>query len=855
MIHDEAIARLARDPLSWRREDLQRMQKYFSEARPDVPAELVIALWKYWQTKLPDKLLFSDAEDNVALFLHARVYGQTLNSVLDNTALDALLKQYRGLYTKPLKAYPAWDTDAAFSDRVSVGLTSPIISVFISSENEVPQQVLIIGEGIPEIRERVYPAAFMASLRIHGLANDMMHAGLMRVELPGVPTTPLPLPFEIIGNRRGRLGPERLPAAEDALRELIALLRQIEQDTGLLRIYEVEAAQQKSLTDSLRTQAQQLKAGHARLWIAAQAFDDSSASRPDTPELVALTPFWQLTNQPGPLSMTLSADILRTATYLGLQAAYQEASIDRILIDLDARAEHYRYRREYYEAEKRRYDAATALERQRIWGSTIIATHKFNMELGVDISLTEPEELPRDHYFTINVPWLINSYREWQYRAEDIATALRNVARRQDAPVRRFAAARFLDAALRDYTLAESKPIQQAYNLWREPIQSLLWFEWRCLLKKHGIPPKIVFTTHTFFHTWFTLQPDSAEFDHLIIAPLSIFDRKRSAALFDTDNGVMSILDPSDYARPRHSQTKEDALLARLMGIAQDDSVEETHIWSELVRLAGDPATTAEQFVELLSQTLHSSPSEVVNRGMATILDESGEAPAQNESTPEQVELDRLLTKSLAAVSPARRLRRAYQLATLGGLHSARELLSDISTEPAGPAWLVRQWLVRSLIECMAAGLRYDHALPRAYPKRLSELPESVRAALNQAMACDREFVQEWLNILAQSDRSTALDKLWHIAEQHDAPVVPEQRAVLLARNAVELVQIARQLQSAINSIDEQGLPRDVALLRLGSAIEQAFLTSYSEPRLNEIYTIIEALTAAELPRLRRSRI
>jgi hypothetical protein len=75
----------------------------------------------------------------------------------------------------------------------------------------------------------------------------------------------------------------------------------------------------------------------------------------------------------------------------------------------------------------------------------------------------------------------------------------------------------------------------------------MLRFEWRCELKRESINPANVFTRHTFFHTWQRVT-DEGEVAELHMTPFSVVDRSRSAVIFNSDNRVIVVKDPTDYA-------------------------------------------------------------------------------------------------------------------------------------------------------------------------------------------------------------------------------------------------------------------------------------------------------------------
>src|SRR4029079_19290179 len=116
----------------------------------------------------------------------------------------------------------------------------PILDVWIYRDGTLPSGVLIVGDGLPEIRAKVLPAAFLASLSMGTLDSDMLNTGVIRVELPLTGRPVLKIPVSLIGAHTGFLPAEVPETARDALQRFVRELRDLAAATGLIRLHEAD---------------------------------------------------------------------------------------------------------------------------------------------------------------------------------------------------------------------------------------------------------------------------------------------------------------------------------------------------------------------------------------------------------------------------------------------------------------------------------------------------------------------------------------------------------------------------------------------------------------------------------------
>src|SRR4051812_28243664 len=179
--------------------------------------------------------------------------------------------------------------------------------------------------------------------------------------------------------------------------------------------------------------------------------------------------------------------------------------------------------------------------RRTLWPSEVMVDTEFNNEFGIYIKLPWPIPVPTERYYAENLPNHIKNVSIWKRRMDQIADSILKAVQRPDAPILRFATSRFIDAAMRGLFPDESRSAIEAFEVWRKTTQALLWFEWRSFIKKEEISLTHFCTPHTCFHTWLTPNDAGTGIAQFVIAPFTLVDQYRSAALFDSANYVMVV--------------------------------------------------------------------------------------------------------------------------------------------------------------------------------------------------------------------------------------------------------------------------------------------------------------------------
>lgn len=835
-------------PGGWTPTEVERIKEHFHQQRPVISALLARSLWQYWRRHHRDQPLFELDEDNIALLLHARAFGEDVPEPGDSSFFGQYLYKHRKLYGAPPKLSRLnWGPRSVLAREVLAGLDSPVMHAWVFVEDTKLQQILIVGEGLPEIRQQIVQVAFQTSLQVHGVAHDIMNIGVLRIELPGSEVTPWDIPFPIIGDLRQPLSPAAAQTAVIALEELLAYLKALEQNSGLVRIHQVQFGAQKTLALALREKASNaFNSPHrATLWKSnGQASSD----------LVTLIPYLQITQRARPLNLEFNLDLLETATYKRLLEAYHYATIQRILMDVGVRRDYFKHEAERMEAEEKYFKEATPPERIAVWGKTILITQRFDAELGVAIKLAEPEEMPIELFFEHNIPELIRSYRSWQRRMERIIDSVQEAFKRDDAPVDRFAASRFLDAAMRGRSPDESRATQTAFEGWCKLVQPLLRFEWHCFLQGQGIDEERVFTHHTFFHTQFTAR------DRLLMSPFTLFDRDRSVALFDMERHVIEVRDATDYARDFEQSASQATELP-------------DQLWQGLRALAGRDSISEEEFASALRKNLQHAPLEITERILKTLIashlaeqivfaseEEDEEELTQQAGSSsgskavesfviggsERKELETHLATAREKTRVSHAIMRAFMALRVTAFQTAREALSLSVNDRELQA---RVYIVHAIVECVAENRPFGNELPAIYHRPHLFPHSATQSALNLARAAHEVYVSNWITQVENEEtRNRAIAQLLHGLPQAGIVCSPAEYAALLARTASESARLARELEQAAATLAEDREIVSAAFAKLGWVLEDILLPEFGGAPQDELLNLIEVLSGETFP-------
>jgi hypothetical protein len=837
---DNAESTLARSPEEWSAEEAEQIKGLFLERRPAVPKAVVSSLWRYWTQVRPDEPPFASADDNRALALHARAFGLPMSRPADGLPMS---RPADGLPAEPLGELDAvstplfpprlpWGPMAALAPQVRAALSAPLMRAWVTADEHGPTEVLIVGEGLPEIRHRVLRAALEASLRMNGLVDaeaadlvgDIVGIGIIRLSLgTSSKRAAVDIP-PLFDARQVATSLGSSATVQGALRDLVGLLRKLARDTNLVAVQEVPSADVDAFDRAFRALTERAAAQPATALL----------RRPDPAgDLVTLLPYLRTARADGfdagsSIGLELSPELLETESYRRLERAYQQAMTDRLIVDAMLRRDLLVSEIKRFRAELEAFTACTEEERAIFYEGTVLLVERFDEPLGVTIRLSEPEEVETATYYATNVPLLIKLRESWVEKLTELINNLEAAVSRPYAPARQIAAGRFLDAALRDVVPDESASTARAFTRWCAEIQPMLWFEWRRVLGASGIDPADVFTRHTVLVTRYLppVRDNPAVFDDealLFTHPYTIVDKSRSAQLASAGRRVVVVRDATDLAT------------------AADPAAPEADRWDELVRLADLRGTTAEQFASAFIQVLRAAPGPVVRR----LIDELRPGPpdpAENQA------IDTHLRKAERATSVASGMDRARIAMRTRAFLTARQSLENAHGEPR---WEARAWLLRAVVECVAKEIP-SREIPDVLGAQLPGLPPEARRAVDEATNLDEEYTREWLEALPVAELDKGIQRLFLGLPRARRTCSSEQYAVLLFRRALEAVRLARELEEAAAELSDEQETIDAVLVKIGHQLEEILVGPYAPGAVGDALGLLEVLTGREPPRYGR---
>ncbi|MFF3276614.1 hypothetical protein ACFYWU_37660 [Streptomyces chrestomyceticus] len=855
MAVDDRAAVPDKSPYLWDEGERERVKRLFRESRPAVPKRVVSALWQYWLQRVPDEAVFggpgddgpsgpgdggpSGTEDDLALLLHARafgLYGADGDVGAAGTPLAAVAGRAGDLEVcGPLvPGMPEWGPRASLAPEVRAALPSLLVRAWVASDAQGPVEALVVGEGLPEIQQQVIQAALATALRINGLTHpetcgfvsDHLGVGLVRITAGVTGKEPAPDIPSVFDPRSVRVPEGATATARGALRDFVALLRALERDTNLVQVHEVGHAGLVAYTQRFRELATRAAARPDRAFLRPPTGDGPQ----DPAGLVTLQPSLRTADRDGgPAGTTtgleLSPDLLATDTYTRLEQAHQRVLGERLTLDAKLRRDRLTAEVASLTADLEAFTGATPQERRALWDPTVLLVERFDQRTGRTIRLTEPEEVDTAVYYQENVPRLIKMRQEWAVRMAELIEHLEAAVRRPHAPARQLTAGRFFDAAQRGAVPAESPATAQAFAAWQRDTAPMLWFEWRCALRRAGIDPADLFTPHTVLVTRYlpaTEEDRAVLFTH----PSTLVDSTRSAVLADAARGVTVVRDATDHAARAEA------------GPAAADA---DAMWRDLAALAAEPSQE-DAFDRQFLAALRTHPRETVAR----LLDELAPAPP---AAGEEDALDAELRRAESATSVSAGMERALVAMRNRAFGTARECLDGVR---GAPQWEARAWLLRAVVECVESGL--DHREIAAVLGGDVGVPPEAARALAVARRLDEEFPDAWLADLArpEHDVNKGIRRLFQGLPKVRTSCGERGYAVLLFRRAVQSVRLARELEAAGEELSEHQEAVDVALVKLGRVLEDILVGPHVGSSRGAAEELFEILTGQEQPKYGR---
>lgn len=421
----------------WTDEHREQVLEEFRERRPNLPRELVRALWSYWRTVLPGQPICpGDPETELALLLYARGYGFDVPEPLANPANEQtasspgnhdeycgqFFDRHRHFFEVPVTPPElTWGPRGVLAKEVRAALDSPVLDAWVLRRHDslgtAIEQVLIVGQGVPILRSWVFNEMFQSSLRIQTRTEpteDIFASGIMRILAPSA-VRPLKLPYPVLGTAGTQLDLSATEDVQGELNRLVGRLEIIARQTGLVRVQERDL-NNEDLGRGLVSLAQASTDEVVRIY----------SSPGETQRIVDVVDYARIPENSE--FLVFSGDLLQTQSFTRLVREFAYSQLKHVLLDLIARWDLYQQREleclrdmkewesDWQEALRLDQDPTTYCVSKR--SPTVTLESRFNSEVGKLIRIP-PFELPTERYYEENVPILIESYAIWRADMEE----------------------------------------------------------------------------------------------------------------------------------------------------------------------------------------------------------------------------------------------------------------------------------------------------------------------------------------------------------------------------------------------------------------------------------------------------
>lgn len=851
--NNELILRsiLCKNPNIWSSEEVQIVCQSFIEAcdnERNPPGRLLTTrLWRYWFLVHGEEPLMNDPKYNMALMLNAQAFGDCVPPPGDNDYFESYRQQHQQLEESLTPAPLTWGLRACFNSFSEPKLDSLIVHVFVFGQNNQQiDEVLVVGQGTPEIQKAIFQAAFSCALCTQAGDLDMINANVYRILAPGNNqdsknrTPARQFSFKrIIPNWIGNLLNREFFTTSDidstqiqsndseVLINFVRKLRQLQKQTKLVVVHDNCALSTKETLDSeLRKHAIEADRDKSCAIIVAKDPEKS----PEMAELVTLLPYYHIARRPLPLRITLEPAILDIPSFHELLKGFTYQTVERIRLDAEVRLKTYEKHRASLTEEKKRWDEADERTRKILWDEYVLLTEKFNFQAGITIRLSKPEQCPTAVYMRENVPSLIKKYEQWAERMRKIIEDIQEMKKRPDKPILRLAANRFLDAALRECdNFTGDKAIDICFKHWSEQVTPFLRWRWRTILEAKGIDPEMVFRRNTVFHTRFQID-DDYNVVALDIQPFAMVSPTHSVVVFDAENPIITIQDPSDYAQTftPNKNSNSDELWQDLQQSLGDVNQKEFIIARLRRALAEEPSNLLTKIIDYLTS------SSTVNRNQDNRL------LSNKAEIIEQLRLAALPSKIIISLGQ-------------GAFHSARQLIKETQVSDK---FKVHLMLCKILIECLANKEPPNIFIPNLRKSTLSSTDKwvaEVKQLLLNAEKINPKLVHQWIELLENSpDKEKPIESATNFLQQNwirfeDIFSTPEQQTLYSAQSAINLIFLARQLEIQAQDINSYSESSATVLAKIDQILEQLLLSEASGVPHSDIFSLLEILLGEEM--------
>lgn len=878
-------------PGEWTREHaVQTLQE--CRRRRSMPKAIAQALWSFWIKEhgdTPDCTPFSLEEDNIALLLHLQAYSCSIN-----LPQNALLEECQTRYTTPIvpPCLP-WGPRAVLAPEVQSALNSPVMHAWKFESGGVPDKILVIGKGTPEIQSVVFTKALLTSISIQGhteISDDILSVGVLSVSNPGASVSP--------ADAGGNLGVGGGPAdtAAQVLQDFWSDLKTIEENTQLVQTHEVKKGEgNPDLSIVFGRLAAKTKTGDAVvIWAPAEA-DETEQTDAVQYNLI----------RGGFLRLPFTGELLKTQSFTDLFRMYSVTRTQQQLLDAFMRWNQHADAELGLLNSKKEWDADE--DKARCEGKPDLfycwLKHPKQVWLALDFDpitgRTVPSRNPgwvnTEVYFRQRIPGLIQDHRAWRLKMErfirgfgrilgvdldspldpllsqnpvgvppdeqwkkikhhiDIVRlqytdALRekdgkgvgDAGRLRNTPWARAIVSRFIDCALRNIEPPDLNGTEEkrAFKEWSESIGPLLRFEWRDHIQNElqAGNPEGVFSRQTFFHTQLASN-DKKYVTAFTVIPHVIVDRRRTAVVFDPTRPTMEIHDATSFAKPVTTPEAETVALEEWVNLLDQRGTSQPN----------NPKAICNDLRALLRKAPRTISSLIARDLIGSVDDDEG-------ANSDRSEIWNHLDTAIQVTRIPWGVRCAIDAFELDALQTARQCLAMLEAQlkslentPQSRKQRAGVYLLRAIVEYNALDLGdIEKDLQKVFEEgyKLDESGgESLEAAVSGAQATDPNYVKELLGgpkNKEKIDLNTVIGKVRSdLSSFIEFPVEDGPFAALRSHQAAESAQLARALREVANELSDDGEPLVDALHILGFTLERILLPRFARTHL-----------LADLPRL-----
>src|SRR5687768_11592031 len=127
------------------------------------------------------------------------------------------------------------------SEHIGSALDSPVLHAWIYSETSEEggntiTKIVIVGQGLPEIRAQIVPIALATALQVQAGSTDMINVDLLNIAWAENPHDEFPLPIPVAGRASGL---EERGDIQEAMLGLQELLERLKRETGMVQVHYV----------------------------------------------------------------------------------------------------------------------------------------------------------------------------------------------------------------------------------------------------------------------------------------------------------------------------------------------------------------------------------------------------------------------------------------------------------------------------------------------------------------------------------------------------------------------------------------------------------------------------------------